>query len=157
MKADVSISQASGNYKIVVIGRANFNCSPSLRDLAKNLNLDSLKGIQIDFTNCESMDSTFMGVLAMLSLKARESKVTIDILNISDFNKNLLDGLGLSDMFTYSTGESTTIEANEKAAASEADRNMTVLEAHETLMEVNENNVNEFKNVVDLLKKDLNK
>ena len=158
MKADISIAQSSGNYKINVSGRASFECSPPLRSLAKSLDDDKPSSISIYLTNCESMDSTFMGVLAMIGLKAMNHKILIEIINADDFNFELLEGLGITKLFKFKTDKKTP-NANFSPAEqlNNDDKNNTVLEAHETLMEVDEANVKKFEKVVELVRKDLDK
>jgi len=158
MKADVSIAQSSGIYKIKVSGRASFECSPPLRNLAKSFDNEKLNGITVDLAKCESMDSTFMGVLAMLGLRAMKQKCSIEVVNASDFNLNLLEGLGLSKLFTFKTEEiHDSSEFESTTGMHEDEKNDTVLEAHEVLMEVDDENVDKFEKVVELVRKDLGK
>lgn len=158
MKADVSIAQSSGNYKIKVSGRASFECSPPLRNLAKSFDHEKLLSISIDLSQCESMDSTFMGVLAMLGLRGIKQHAKTEIVNANDFNYNLLEGLGLCKLFEFRndvTEENCEFEST--AGKNEDERNDTVLEAHEVLMEVDDDNVPKFEKVVAFVKKDLGK
>ena len=156
MKADVSIAQSSGSYKIKVSGRASFECSPPLRNLAKSFDNEKVNCIAIDLADCESMDSTFMGVLAMIGLRAMKQNAPVEVLNTSDFNMNLLDGLGLSKLFCFKSDTAETICNFKSTEGLNADqKNDTVLEAHEILMVVDDANVEKFEKVVELVKKDI--
>ena len=158
MKADVSIAQSSGNYKIKVSGRASFECSPPLRNLAKSFDTEKLLSISIDLAKCESMDSTFMGVLAMLGLRGIKKKASIEITNANAFNYNLLEGLGLCKLFSFRDDIVEDTHDFESTAGKNADeKNDTVLEAHEVLMEVDDDNVAKFEKVVAFVKEDLGK
>ena len=158
MKSDVSIAQNAGNYKIKVSGRASFECSPALRNLAKSLENEKFKSMCIDLTSCESMDSTFMGVLAMLGLRAMKQNVSIEIANASDFSKKLLDDLGVSRLFKFTETETAPDEEFESTVNDNIqEKNETVLEAHKTLMEIDDDNVEKFEKVVEFVKKDLGK
>ncbi len=157
-QAKVLIARENGQYHVKVEGRANFECSPPLRNFANSLDEHDCKGISIDLAGCVGMDSTFMGILAMIGLKARKIGACVSIVNASDSNKNLLNGLGLQKIFSYASSsemESRQRWVDAEPSSDKGEKAETVLEAHETLMEVDKNNVPKFQNVVDFVKKDL--
>ena len=154
----VLISRDNGEYHIKVEGRANFECSPPLRNFAHSL--EDCKGIFIDLSECAGMDSTFMGILAMLGLKAKKCGYTVSIVNADGNMKNLLNGLGIQKIFNYV--EISEIESTQKwedtgKSTDKTEKAETVLEAHETLMKVDKENIPKFKTVVDFVRKDLGK
>lgn len=159
-QAKVLIARKNGQYHIKVEGRATFECSPPLRNFANSLDEHDCKGIFIDLSGCVSMDSTFMGILAMVGMKAKKIASSVSIVNASENNKNLLNGLGLQKIFTYTT--SSEIESQQRwmeagSSSDKMEKAETVLEAHETLMEVDKKNIPKFQNVVDFVKKDIGK
>ena len=99
---ELLISSKDGVYRIKVSGRATFDCAPPLRDLAKTLAGEKFDGIKIDLKSCEWMDSTFMGVLAMLGLRAKAVSAPMEICAADEQNKSLLAGLGLKKLFIFS-------------------------------------------------------
>ena len=103
--AEVLIASNDGVYSIKVNGRATFECAPPLRSLAKELENVVFKKIDVDLSACTGMDSTFMGILAMLGLRAKKIDAVMTIFNAGDLNKSLLFGLGLKKLFTFSEGE----------------------------------------------------
>ena len=156
--ATVEITNKNKTYIIFVDGRATFECCPALRTLAKTLEQSSFSGIAVDLEKCTGMDSTFMGILAMLALRAKKQNTTLEIYNANDENIALLHGLGLQKLFIEKTGNIATGDAeklnndeNEKIDVIKA-----VVDAHETLMDVDDENVKKFEKVVDFAKKDLN-
>ncbi|MFA6567609.1 MAG: STAS domain-containing protein [Victivallales bacterium] len=156
----VLIARDNGKYRIKVEGRANFECSPPLRNFAHSLECQDCREIFIDLSECVGMDSTFMGILAMMGLKAKKCGYTVNIVNADVNIKNLLNGLGLQKIFNYV--EISEIELTQKwedtgQSADKTEKAETVLEAHETLMKVDKENIPKFKNVVDFVKKDLGK
>ena len=157
--AEVLIASNDGVYSIRVIGRATFECAPPLRALAKDLESIVFRKIDIDLAACTGMDSTFMGILAMLGLRAKKIDAVMTIFNAGDLNKSLLFGLGLKKLFNFSEGE-IRFEPEAGSAEGTADRiasAQTVLEAHKTLMDVDEENVGKFEKVVDFVQKDLDR
>lgn len=160
-KADILISQSHGVYKIKVEGRATFEAGPPIRNLAKSIKNESVQKISVDLKECTGMDSTFMGVLAMLGLEARKLNAPVEILGANDENLGLLEGLGLKKLFNFINEVSTDIFDTKNWERVGGDpttireRAETVYEAHDTLMDVDVENVPKFEKVVDLAKKDL--
>ena len=147
-------------YAVKATGRATFECVAPLRTLAKELDTADFKQVDVDLADCQGMDSTYMGVLAMMALRAKKINAVISIYNANELNKNQLYGLGLKKLFQFTEG---TVEMGEPAAAAanvpvdKITHATTVLEAHKTLMDVDQDNVEKFEKVVDYVQKDLDK
>jgi len=158
--ADLLIAHNKGAYTIIVEGRANFDYGLPLRDFAKKLDSD-FKSIAIDLRACLGMDSTFMGIMAMIGLKAQKNNVKVEILNADDNNKYLLEGLGLDKLFTFANKDTCNI-CNEKVAPEEDSCNIlkkaeTVLEGHRTLTRINPKNIPKFDKVIEFAQDDVDK
>lgn len=158
-KGEVFISEKDAVTFIRVKGNASFVCAPPLRELAKKLAAEPFGGLKIDLEECTWMDSTFMGMLAMLGLNAKKKNVPAEIWNASEQNEKLLLGLGLKKVFAFQSGEfgdaSGTAAASNATTAESNARN--VLDAHQTLMDLDEGNVQKFEKVVEFVKKDIDK
>ena len=158
-KGEVFISEKDGITFIRAKGNASFVCAPPLRELAKKLAAEPFGGLKIDLEECTWMDSTFMGMLAMLGLNAKKKGVPAEIWNASEQNEKLLSGLGLKKVFAFQNG--TFGGADDAAAASNAtsaeNNARNVLDAHQTLMDIDEANVPKFEKVVEFVKKDIDK
>ena len=159
MAAVITITNKGTDYFVTVNGRATFEHAPQLRSLAKTLENAAYTSINVDLGQCTGMDSTFMGILSMLGLNARKIGVTMTIFNAGDANKDLLFGLGLKKLFQYKdeameTGENGWESGENVAKGMDAH---TVLEAHQTLMDVDEGNVKKFEKVVEMVQKDIEK
>ncbi len=161
-KADLTIAENNGVSTIRVFGRANFECGMPLRSFAKNLS-PACAGIVIDMAECESMDSTFMGLLTMLSMRAQKINLPLEVMNASDYCRALLRGLGVEKRFKFvmsasavgggDNGVSVTGNANsDQLGAAEA-----VVEAHQTLMDVSLDNIAKFEKVVEFAQSDLDR
>ena len=158
-QGEVFISEQDGTTFIRVKGNASFASAPPLRELAKKLAAEPFGGLKIDLEECTWMDSTFMGMLAMLGLNAKKKNVPAEIWNASEQNEKLLCGLGLKKVFAFENGtfggaDDTAAAPNATTAESNA-RN--VLDAHQTLMDIDEANVPKFEKVVEYVKKDIDK
>ena len=102
-ESDLLISHRDGVYFVKVSGRANFEYAVPLRELA--MALDQFKCVRLDMTECLAMDSTFMGVLSMIGLKAKKADAKVELANASDFLKKLLRDLGVAKLFDFVVGE----------------------------------------------------
>lgn len=156
---DLKILKTPTGYLVKVYGRANFKYGMEFRRFARNLS-DDFGNVCIDLRECETMDSTFMGTLAMLGLKGCKQKKPVEILNASEFCRGLLRALGLIPLFEFEnresteTGETVIITADGDIKMDTAE---TVVEAHKTLVEADSNNAPKFDAVIDYAEKDLQK
>lgn len=155
--AEIFVDQKGGQYNVRVDGRATFAVGPTFRDLVKTLDQESAKkGVNIDLTECTGMDSTFMGILAMLALKVRKDNITVKIINAGN-NQRLLDGLGLKKLFNYVEEEVKEKDWKKTKIGETSFRENaeTVRDAHKVLMKTDVDNVAKFKNVVEMVEKEL--
>lgn len=153
-ESDLLISHRDGVYFVKVSGRANFEYAVPLRELA--MTLDDFKCVRLDMTECLAMDSTFMGVLSMIGLKAKKVGAKVELANASDFLKKLLRDLGVAKLFDFVSGD--TDETGYGSAAKKADlltTAETVSEAHETLVKADESNAEKFDQVIAFAKQDV--
>lgn len=142
---------------VKVKGRANFECSPPLRAMSANLENNKITGLHVDLSECSGMDSTFMGILAMIALKVKQLGITADIINAGENNIRLLTGLGLQKLFNFTEvlpGKNFNWD-EKKSDSSRHETAHTVLDAHQTLIDVDKENEKRFKNVVEFVKKDI--
>lgn len=160
MNANITITRNGSSYKVKVEGRATLNSSTPVKNFAENIIPGILK-IDIEMERCIGMDSTFMGTLAMLAMRAKKSNIPVRILNANKKIYNLLRELGIHELFEYNNYNTSAYEGesfeNITRSLSSEDTGETALEAHETLMKLNDENKDKFKNVVDFLKEDLDK
>lgn len=154
---------------IRVQGRASFKCSPALKAFCGAAIERGVSRIIMDMETCVGMDSTFMGVLAGVAVKLKESSGgTIQMINLSGRTRGLLATLGLDQMVqAWQPGE-TPAELADRFRTEGLDRladdggnrqemAKTMLEAHETLVEVFSENRPKFKDVLEYLREDLKK
>lgn len=159
-KADLLIAHNKGSYTIIVEGRANFDYGLPLRNFAKNLN-NNFTQIAIDLRACLGMDSTFMGIMAMIGLKAKKNNVQVEILNADENNKYLLEGLGLDKLFKFIDKDTCNI-CDEKIpqdsdSPSVLNTAETVLDAHRTLTRIDKSNIPKFDKVIEFTQQDVDK
>jgi len=152
---------------VKVAGRANFSASLSFKEVMLHLQDQGHDRVVIDLTECPIMDSTFVGVLAGLRRRARDgaskhSRPDIEILNPNQRVTDLLDNLGIANLFTIHRGEApehtcapSFEEDTQTSLVRRHELSQTCLEAHRTLMELNERNVSKFKDVTRFLEEEV--
>ncbi|MDR3458310.1 MAG: STAS domain-containing protein [Verrucomicrobiae bacterium] len=149
---------------IRIAGRANFASSPDFKTLLSELAGKGYKHFVIDLTDCVLMDSTFLGVLAGFGIKLNPQGAPaergIELLNATVRVAELLENLGAAHLFRMKTG---TLEMPEAVQTCQPESinptheqiTRTSLEAHQTLMAMNPENVARFKDVAQFLAEDL--
>lgn len=147
-------------------GRANFQCGVDFKAVIRSLSDKGHRRFVIDASECQLMDSTFLGVLAAVALRFVPAKDAgacdsrLELLNPTERVLETLDNLGIAEYFSIvrsPTGPAGEFTPLEKSAAS-SDRKETTktcLEAHRLLMELNPANVAKFKDVTKFLEEDL--
>lgn len=151
---------------VKVQGRGNFQNSAGLKEFVKQMIQRGYRDFVVDLRACEQMDSTFMGTLAGVALRLRElGQGMLRATNVNERNTDLLTSLGLDQLFVVQplavTGpESLPASVNLKEAAgpgkldSEAQK-ISVLEAHEALVDADAANAVKFKDVLEFLRNEL--
>lgn len=142
-----------------VDGRASFQNSGCLRDFVSEMLSRGKTRFVLDFQQCASMDSTFMGVLAGAAIELRKRKPvgSIVVTGAAPRNLELMRNLGLHRLLTIDTGElggnlPKCDTALENKRASEVESARMVLEAHEKLIEADEDNRMKFEDVLTFLR-----
>ena len=153
---------------IRVEGRGSFKISPSIKQFIHQIiNTVSADRILIEMSKCSGMDSTFMGVVAGIACYIKSKQAfSFKLINLSEKNKKLLVTLGVDRVVDYSLSASEEEQAllNQlDGSAQTLDRDMpskldtaqTTLEAHQSLVDINPDNLNKFKSILEFLTKDV--
>jgi anti-anti-sigma factor len=149
---------------IRVSGRGSFKVSATLKQfIAEVASKQSISVVALDMTECIGMDSTFMGVLAGLSGRLKQRGQALELINLSEKNEALLATLGVDHVVAhYRNSHGHELPALETqslptASATKKDLAETALQAHETLVELSEENRPRFKRVIEYLKADVDR
>lgn len=162
--ASLSVLVGKNFACIKIAGRANFASSPDFKALLDGLSQKQFRHFIIDLTECLLMDSTFLGVLAGFGMKLNPKGATaergIELNNASERVADLLENLGTVHLFRLTQGnlklpDDVKTCTPETINPSHEQIARTSLEAHETLMAMNPENVARFKDVTQFLSEDL--
>lgn len=139
-------------------GQATASQSTGFKNAAERLRSQGLASFVIDLTECQSMDSTFIGVLVGLSRRLCRAGGQVELINATDQVKRQLDDLFVLDQFRLTQCHlepGTSYAPVQAVPPNKSDLCRLMLEAHQTLMDANPSNIPKFKLVSEFLEQDL--
>ncbi len=149
---------------VCVAGYGSFKVSATLKQFINDISTKQpITTVVIDLAECTGMDSTFMGVLAGLSGRLKQKEQTLELINLSDKNKNLLATLGVDQVLAhYGHNQGYHIPAQSdqllhSTEISKKDLAEMTLKAHQHLVEICEKNRPCFKRVIEYLQTDIDR
>jgi anti-sigma B factor antagonist len=150
-----------------VVGRGSFKMSTSLKQFGVAAVESLCRHLVLDMDECIGMDSTFMGVLAGLAVRLKQKTGgDIVLINLAPRTNGLLCTLGLDRIIRAHLAGAEPPEFADllnRAAPTELPVGhqsrdttaRTILEAHESLVELTPENYPKFKDVLTYLREDL--
>jgi anti-sigma B factor antagonist len=164
----ISVGRTRDRIYVRVAGRGTFQNSQPLRSFALDMIEQGYKVFVVDLSQCQGMDSTFLGVLAGIGLRLRQNGHRGEI-HINASNMELLQTLGLDRIFSV---DACLIDTGKNAPPADADfsklpetdpedlskplnKNETsdlMLEAHDDLVRCDQRNAPKFKDLTKFLR-----
>ena len=150
-------------YKDPVIvrikGRADYMNSQPLSDFFTQMLGGGKHRFVVDFQDCTTVDSTFLGILASAAIEVEESSSEhcLVITRLGDRHWELVHNLGLDHILTVDRNGNKAPDEKDLEHCSEVQtgttcRQDTILKAHEALVEADEENFSKFQDVIAFLK-----
>lgn len=163
--ANVEVAVLNAAVLFRVTGRATAAVSGAFKTASDQLRLQGHRRFLLDLTLCQSMDSTFIGVLTGLSRRLRSpsderARGSVELVNLTPTVREQIDNLFVLDQFVVRdcrTEAPAGFETVQKEPDNKLDLCRLMLEAHQTLMDANPANVPKFKQVAQFLHDDLNR
>lgn len=149
-------AKSQQTYVLKLVGDVRLTLCCTLDGLFQQMFGDQeVHTIIIDLTLADNLDSTTLGLLAKIAIKAK----SLGLMQPSIISSNpdityLLNSMGFAQYFLMMEHPATRIEELQEVpqlAGSEARIHQQVLEAHRTLMSMNEQNKEIFQSVVQAL------
>ena len=145
---------------IKAVGNSTMKNSKTVSDILDKLLNGEKKEIILDMSECKYMDSTFLGLMAKYAMEVKMKWGTnLHVLNPTETVavglkqtgiEKFIDVIMSSDVDNFETEE---VKSND--FGSKLEKSKYILEMHKTLMNLNEENKETFKNVVDLMEKSI--
>jgi anti-anti-sigma factor len=155
-------AREDGTIILKLVGSLKYTESLSFDEfIDKLIREDSFTNAIIDLTEVEYIDSTNLGIIAKLGehLLNTHSNQT-SIISTNDDVNQVLRSVGFDDVFlliddpsAFDTEATEEIPSSEQVVDKRTGR--MILEAHQSLIKLNKKNREAYKDIVDLLKKEL--
>jgi anti-sigma B factor antagonist len=143
-------------------GRASFLNSGGLKDFFAEMIRQGKRRFVVDFKQCASMDSTFLGVLAGAAIELRRQipAGSLTLARVGERNLELIRNLGLHRLATVDAGSHSqeptgSVQVLTQQARGEIENARLVLEAHENLIATDPDNAAKFQDVLSFLRNQL--
>ncbi len=141
-------------------GRASFQNCGSLKDFFAGMLEQGTTRFVVDFKQCASMDSTFLGVIAGTALQLRQLTPpgALILARVGERNLELIRNLGLHRLATVDpggfkgAGGIAPVRALPAEKRDELESARLVLEAHENLVAADAMNAGKFQDVLAFLR-----
>ena len=152
----VEYASLNGTHIFKLIGEVRAQSCVSLDKLLDKIdNQSHVVGAIVDLTQTTFIDSTVLGVLAKLGLKLKQlHQIQAVMLSTNADITTLANSMGLAQVFVllnYCGDPNICTKTLVDEHVSHAAMLNTVLDAHRTLMQLNENNKNIFQPLVQQL------
>lgn len=152
------VDASSEPVTIIIHGKASYlNCAPMNEFLSKML-FERKRHYVFDLAECSGMDSTFLGIIAGLTLDVRKMtpKGSVALCRLSPRNTELVQNLGLHRILEIKEGlpaQSHTVSLTPSIfGKTDQATSQTILKAHENLIQADPSNLKKFQDVVTYLK-----
>ncbi len=164
--ANLFVSSTDHASVIKINGRASFSSSAHFMMVVDQLHERGARRFILDLTECATMDSTFLGVLAGLAMKLSDgngeaNRPVLELVRPNERVLDLLENLGIAHFFARldqsPIADVSLAPSTPQDTTSKDDLSKICLEAHQTLMAVNPENVPKFKDVAAFLADELKK
>lgn len=152
-------AESSGVYVLKLVGEVRLNsCSALDSVLASMAENDNFATLVVDLSEATLLDSTTLGMLAKLAIKAKnKSHFLPSIISVNPDVTRLLTTMGFESVYLILKEPASNHERLAEVSPvemSEKEMRAKVLCAHKVLMDMNEDNREQFKDLVRALEGD---
>lgn len=152
----IQVAERDGVYVLRFEGDVRLNFCSALDAAIENMfHASKFASVLLDLSGAENLDSTTLGLLAKLSLRASEyGKVLPTVVTTNPDIRRLLDSMGFESLFNIVSSPVPCPDCLHDLplqAVSEEEVRKRVLEAHQVLMTLNEHNRQAFHDLVERL------
>ena len=156
----ILVGDHDGIYVLKFTGDVRVTLCATMDGFLRSLiSRDDFRSVLVDLSETEGIDSTSLGLLAKLSLETqRRFELVPTLVSTNPDITRILRTMGFDDIFHIvesplteigQLGELPTLETDEE------DVRQRVLDAHRTLMDLNEQNRESFRDLVTALETDV--
>lgn len=149
-------AQKDGNYYLRFVGDVRVTFCTTLNTYLEQLfKADDIRSVAVDLRTAAAVDSTTLGLLAKLALYVNRVANLKPLLIVEDESMiRLIQSMGLDEIFSLAEGFPDQAGSLQELELSHADTESArgkVIEAHRTLMKLNNRNMDAFSDLVKRL------
>lgn len=157
-KGQILVAYQGGDNVIRMLGDVRLTLCISFDNFIQRMFEERpFHSVIFDLRDAECIDSTTLGLMAKISITARNLGYKNPVVLTHNPNINrLLETMGFNDIFELVANGELPIKKSAELPFADVDEEQVrarVLEAHKILMELNSSNQNQFKALVDALEK----
>ena len=153
--ASITVCLDNETAHLAVKGRGTFENSEAIRNFCMMAIESDAAKININMLECSGMDSTFMGILTMISRMGTMKSCPVILNNVNEANKKNFASLGISQILNFtdtSTQQIPVMETLPTGSLSNEEKHKNILDAHQELIDANEENRLVFQDIITFLK-----
>ena len=156
----VLVGKIDAGYIVMVNGRGTMEyCSDLFQFLSTKIDNEKIDDIYFELSNANYLDSSFIGVIVSIQKKCKKQENgDVIILNPSQKVKEILETMGLLEIMPLQEGKNYQNMEMSKEIESKLEKNYhdieLLLQSHQNLMELNDENRKRFSLVRDMLEKE---
>jgi len=142
---------------INIRGRGTYMLSHNFFDAVQTI-IDGKRGLTIDLSGCEYLDSTFLGMIHEAVAQGDKAGVCVHVQRISESVRSLFEELSMDLVLEHIREPVEALPPMEplvKSAPEEEILHRRILRAHDVLVSLSEENRKKFQGVVDMLRKEM--
>ena len=154
---ELTVQPTVSGYRISVLGKATLQDSPAVRDFANESLSDGVE-VELDLTECEFLDSTFLGCLLVLSRKSQKLPGKFIIVAPLESQSDIFGNSRLQYLLPCVTEGKTTRGVAAPLPRSELERRefgIHVVETHRELARLGGPHCDEFQAIADRVEREL--
>ncbi len=149
-------AEVDGIYVLKFVGEIRLNLCMTLEQLIDGmLSNPEYKAVVIDLTETEIVDSTTLGLLAKIAVAAKQKNGIIPtIISTNEDVTRIVKSMGFDRIFLILSAPACNVEQLKEIPLLDSTENevrLNVIQAHRVLMNLNQTNQEEFKDLVAAL------
>lgn len=153
----IKVARAGLAVLMRVSGLGNMSISLALGDFTSSSLQAGYRHFALDLADCTGMDSTFMGTIAGMSSQIKSRAGWMCLLNISGYNRKLLETVGVWKLVQVKENFSIApVETECLLPGGDPDRRLEhIRQAHEKLVAIDERNRERFGKFLAALEEEM--
>jgi anti-anti-sigma regulatory factor len=151
----ILFAEQDGIHVLKFEGDVRLSLGPTISGFLEQIKTSTdFRSLIVDLSDAVAIDSTALGLIAKVGIFCREHfDLAPSIVSPGEDITRLLESMAMQEVYMISRDPISSLELIElpQEMASEDDMRVQVLEAHKTLMSLNESNRDKFRDLVEAL------